>query len=116
MQGNYPEAKMVMADFPPSPEYSHMQLLQPLYDGLVRDSVDPLTADEILDATYQNALRLIKMGNLAGAMDGLLDILRQDKHFHADSVRKMLLSLFEILGANHPLTQQYRRELAMVLF
>jgi putative thioredoxin len=46
----------------------------------------------------------------------LIDILRQDKHFNSDGVRKVLLGLFELLGDNHPLTVSYRRELAMVLF
>jgi putative thioredoxin len=49
-------------------------------------------------------------------MDGLIDILRQDKHYRDDEVRKVLLGLFEVLGKNHPLTRQYRQELAMVLF
>jgi putative thioredoxin len=49
-------------------------------------------------------------------MDGMIDILRQNKHYRNDEVRKVLLGLFEVLGGNHPLSQQYRRELAMVLF
>jgi putative thioredoxin len=49
-------------------------------------------------------------------MDGLLDILRQDKHYHNEEARKVLLGLFEVLGPNHPLTLQYRQELALVLF
>jgi putative thioredoxin len=116
MQGSYSDARMIMSDFPPSPEYSHMEILRPLFDGIVAENADLGTNDEPLDAVYHNALRLIKRGNLAAAMDGLLDILRQDKHFHNDGIRKVLLSLFEILGDNHPLCQQYRRELAMVLF
>jgi putative thioredoxin len=116
MEGAYADAKLIMADFPPSPEYSHMELLRPLFNGLVAEIADPDINDELLDAGYHNALRLIKRGNIAAAMDGLIDILRQDKHFHDDGVRKVLLSLFEILGDNHPLAQQYRRELAMVLF
>lgn len=115
LQGAYSEAKKIMADFPASPEYSRMELLRPLYDGLVTENTVG-TSDEPLDAAYDNALRIIKRGNLAAAMDGLIDILRQDKHFHNDGARKILLGLFELLGDNHPLTMQYRRELAMVLF
>ena len=116
MQGDYTHARLIMADFPPSPEYSHMELLQPLYDSLLAETNSPGTNDDPLDAAYHNAIRLIKRGNLAASMDGLIDILRQDKHFHNEGVRKVLLSLFELLGDNHSLTQQYRRELAMVLF
>ncbi len=115
LQGFYSDAKKIMADFPASPEYSHMELLRPLYDGLVAENMVG-TGDEPLDAAYNNALRLIKRGNIAASMDGMIDILRQDKHFHNDGVRRILLGLFELLGDNHILTMQYRRELAMVLF
>jgi putative thioredoxin len=116
MLGDYSDAKLIIDDFPASPEYSHMELLLPLYGILTDKNSDPATNDEPLYATFHNALRLIKRGNLAAAMDGLIDILRQDKHFFNDGVRKVLLSLFELLGDNHPLTVAYRRELAMVLF
>ena len=49
-------------------------------------------------------------------MDGLLDILRQDKQYRHGEVRKVLVGLFEVLGDNNPLTTQYRNELASVLF
>ncbi len=116
MLGGYSDARLIMDDFPPSPEYSRMELLRPLYDRLIAEKSSPGSSDEPLDAAYHNALRLITRGNLAAAMDGMIDILRQDKHFKNDGVRKMLLGLFELLGDNHTLTLNYRRELAMVLF
>ncbi len=116
MLGDYSDARLIMDDFPPSPEYSRMELLRPLYDRLVAEKSSLGSSDEPLDAAYHNALRLITRGNLAAAMDGMIDILRQDKHYKTDGVRKMLLGLFELLGDNHPLTLNYRRELAMVLF
>jgi putative thioredoxin len=116
MLGDYSDARLIMDDFPPSPEYSRIELLRPLYDRLIAEKSSPGSSDEPLDAAYNNALRLITRGNLAAAMDGMIDILRQDKHFKNDGVRKMLLGLFELLGDNHTLTLNYRRELAMVLF
>jgi putative thioredoxin len=116
MLGDYKDARLIIDEFPPSLEYSHMELLRPLFDGLVAENSAPGSSDEPLNAAYHNALRLIKRGNMAAAMDGLIDILRQDKHFNSDGVRKVLLGLFELLGDNHPLTISYRRELAMVLF
>jgi putative thioredoxin len=116
MLGEYSEAKLIIDDFPASPEYTHMELLRPLYDSLTVKNTSPSAIDDPLMATFENAVRLIKRGNLAAAMDGLIDILRQDKHFYNDGIRKVLLGLFELLGDNHPLTISYRRELAMVLF
>jgi putative thioredoxin len=116
MQGFFPEAKQIMDEFPPSQEFAHMELLHPLFDALSREEINQPIDDDILDAAYRNALRLMMRGNLPATMDGLMDILRQNKHYRYDEARKVLLGLFEVLGDNHPLTQQYRRELAMVLF
>jgi putative thioredoxin len=116
MQGNYPEVKKIIDEFPPSPEYAQMEVIRPLYDALVRDKSNQVSTDNPLEAAYDNALHLTMRGNLPAAMDGIIDILRQDKHYHNDEVRRVLLGLFEVLGTNNPLTQQYRQELALVLF
>jgi len=116
MQGNFSEAKKLIEEFPPSPEYAHMEVIRPLHVALVRGKSELNLLDVPLEASYHNALNLVLRGNLPAAMDGMIDILRQDKHYHDDEVRKSLLALFEVLGTNHPLTQQYRRELASVLF
>jgi putative thioredoxin len=49
-------------------------------------------------------------------MDGLLDVLRQDKHYRGDLPRKVLLAIFQLLGDEDELTRQYRDELASVLY
>jgi putative thioredoxin len=116
MIGDYIEVKKIMDEFPPSPEYARMEVIRPLYNGLVKGNTDEEISDDQLEAEYQNALRLIIRGYIPASMDGLLDILRQDKHYHNEEARKVLLGLFEVLGPNHPLTLQYRQELALVLF
>jgi putative thioredoxin len=116
MQGKFSEVRQIMEEFPSSPEYAHMETLRPLVNAVWAETSSQATTDNPLDAAYHNAIRLILRGNLPAAMDGILDILRLDKRYHNDEARKVLLGLFEILGDSHPVTQQYRRELAMVLF
>jgi putative thioredoxin len=116
MQGNFTRSRDIISNFPTSPEYAFMETLIPLFTALDRASAKPETSDDELEASYQNSLHLILRGNIAAAMDGILDILRKDKHFHEDEARYVLLGIFEVLGNSHPLTQQYRKELAMVLF
>ncbi len=116
MQGKIVEARQIMDGFPSSPEYAHTEILRPLMSSLSGATSHSFATDNPLDAAYHNAIRLILRGNLPAAMDGILDILRQEKHYGNDEARKVLLGLFEVLGDNHPLTQQYRRELALVLF
>jgi putative thioredoxin len=116
MLGSYPEAQRIIDEFPTSSEYGNAQLLQPLLLVLASDFSSDERNDDPLIAAYQNVIRLIHRGNIPASMDGMIDILRQNKHFQDDLVRKVLLGLFEVLGENNPLTLQYRRELAMVLF
>jgi len=116
MQGHFTEAGKLIGEFPASPEYASMEIIRPLYEALAKSKSTAEPPDDLLYAAYRNALHLTRRGNLPAAMDGLIDILRQDKHYRNDEVRKVLLGLFEVMGDNHPLTQQYRQELALVLF
>ena len=75
-----------------------------------------MNTDNALDAAYAQAIRLAKRGNYEAALDGMLDILRQDKRFKDGEVRKVIVALFELLGEESPITQEYRSELASVLF
>ena len=67
-------------------------------------------------AAYQNGLRLAMKGNILAALDGFLDILRKDKHYHNDEVKEVYIALLEILGENHPEVRQYRSDLSNALF
>lgn len=69
-----------------------------------------------LEALYNHSAVLIKRGNMEAALDGLLEVLRQDKRYRDGEARRVILAVFELLGDGDELTQTYRRELAMVLF
>lgn len=118
-QGKGYEGLAILEAFPPSRQYAQAMLLKPyaqaLVDlrqhwGLKDDEEDELAA------AYWNAIRLASRGNILAALDGLLDVLRQDKRYREDQARQVVLSLLEILGEENPLTRQYRNELALILF
>ncbi|NPA93521.1 MAG: tetratricopeptide repeat protein [Chloroflexi bacterium] len=115
-QGKALEALWLLQDFPASREYPAAMRLKPLAEALVWASEQPDFAEEPLEAIYLRALRLIAQGNLPAAMDGLLEVLRADKHYRDGLPKDVMLGLFELLGDEHPLTRQYRQELASVLF
>lgn len=69
-----------------------------------------------LELQYRHVVRLLERGNFAAAMDGLLEVLRQDKRYRDNEAKEVMLSLFALLGDDDELTQTYRRELASVLF
>ncbi len=117
MTGQVEASLVILQRFPPSREYAAAETLRPLAEDLHRLQSSPASSnDDPLDAAYDRALRLVLRGNLEAAMDGLLDILRQDKRYRGGAARKALLALFELLGDENPVTRQYRNELASVLF
>lgn len=115
-QGQPEEAQRILHSFPLSREFTAAESLRPLADALHSVKNGPSYSDDPLEAAYFNALRLVLRSNIPAAMDGLLDVLRQDKRFRGGEVRQVLLALFELLGDSSPLTRQYRQELASVLF
>jgi putative thioredoxin len=116
LQGRGAEALNLLRRFPDGKHYSQAEQLLPLASALARFQSGETYSEDPLEAAYLNALRLIVRSNLAAAMDGLLDVLRQDKHYRDDEVRRVMVGIFELLGDEKPLTRQYRSELAMVLF
>jgi putative thioredoxin len=79
------------------------------------ESSADLPAD-VMEAGYLQTARLLARGNYAAALDGLLELLRRDKHYRNDDARRVFIAALDILGEDDPLTRQYRDELASVLF
>lgn len=116
-QGLGCEAQELLKTVRQGPELVQVERLLPLATYLcnLESDFDDLDV-EPLKAQYWQAGRLLQRGNVEAAMDGYLDVLRQDKQFRGGEPKKVLLGLFELLGDGDPLTESYRRELAMILF
>ena len=69
-----------------------------------------------LDAIFANSLRLAGQGKFPLALDGLLDILRENKYYRERLAHQVILGILEIMGSEDPQTREYRAELASVLF
>jgi putative thioredoxin len=117
MQGRGVDAERLLSRFPPGAEWVAAQKLKPLADLLAKvERGEPAASDDPLEAQLDQAARLIARGNLAAAMDGLLDILRENKTYRKGLPKELLLALFSLLGEGDTLTREYRDELASVLF
>jgi len=114
--GQSSEAIEILDTVLSSREAKTVDILYSLAEALDRLSEPPIRSLSPIETTYQHALRLVKLGNFPAAMDGILAVLRHDKNFRDDEARQVILGLFEILGDENPLTRQYSKELASILF
>jgi len=97
-------------------ELPRAELLRPYALALQRLERNELDEENDLDTLYRNSLQLAAKGKFAIALDGLLDILRQDKHYRDKLAHKTILGILEVMGSEDPDTREYRSELASVLF
>ncbi|NMC52992.1 MAG: thioredoxin [Chloroflexi bacterium] len=114
--GRHQDALVILTSFPTSKEFKQSELLLPYARALSDYHANQLPDENELDAAFHNSIRLAQRGNILAALDGLLDILRQNRHYRSDKARLVFLSLLELLGDEDPQTRQYRAELASTLF
>lgn len=110
------EGLSLLKKFPESRQYVQAQNLIASAVIMNDHKLGKLIVDTDLDAAFASSINLARKGNLLAAMDGLLDILRQDKHYRSGTVRQIFLGLMELYGTDSQQIRQYRSELAAVLF
>lgn len=115
-QGKFQDSLNILNSYPASKDYGSALNLMLLVNTIINIDKENSFSDNPLDAAYNRAIRLIVKGNYPAAMDGLIDIVRENKNYHNGEPRLILLALFDLFGENHPLTQQYRQELVSILF
>ncbi len=114
-QGKAFESRSQLSAFPANREFTRSQTLLPLAEAIDQLRHHPPGGEEDEHkAAYWNAIRLAARGRIALALDGLLDLLREDRRNSA--TRQIILSLLELLGDENPHTRAYRNELASILF
>lgn len=115
-RGTAPEAFTILKDFPDSRQLVQAELLLPLAERLMDLQAGRLPTEADLDALFTRALQMAQRGNIYAALDGLIELLRQDKRYGSGRARQVALGLIELLGDDDPATRSYRNELASALF
>jgi len=65
---------------------------------------------------YLRASRLLDEGDLDGAIQSLIEVLKLNRYLDDDGARKTGVALFTLLGNAHPLTRAHRRMFDMWLY
>jgi len=110
------EAMDVLETIPSAREISQAELLKPYAQVLIDFHNETLPNENDLDAIFYNSIRLASQAKYPIALDGLLDLLRQDKTYQNKIAQQVILGILEIMGEEAPDTRAYRAELASVLF
>jgi putative thioredoxin len=116
LRGESEAARNIFQKFPACKEYNEAERLVPLIKSISDFRAGLLPAENDLDAAFNSSMRLITKLNVFAALDGLFDILRQDKHYRRDKVKQVVLALLELLDQESEPLRQYRKELTSILF
>lgn len=116
LQGRIKRAIEALTGFPASRELQSAEQLLILADHIEIVNQQKNIPEEPLEAAYMNSLRLVTLGNIEAAMDGLLDLLKLNKNFKDGAVKQDIRGLLELMDENDPQTRQYRNEFASILF
>ncbi|HEX7555367.1 MAG TPA: tetratricopeptide repeat protein [Leptolinea sp.] len=116
LRGNSVEANKILRIFPACREYNQAELLIPLMRAMDDLKANMIPDETDLDAAFGNSIRLAVRGNIYASLDGLMDILRQEKHFRRDRAREVALALLELVDQQGTQTLQYRKEMTSILF
>ena len=111
-----PLAREIYERFPASPEFNEVERLLPFLKATDDLQRGRLPSENDLDAAFANSIRLANRGNVLAGIDGLLEILRQDKRFRKEKAHQVVLALLELLDPENDQTRDYRSELASILF
>jgi putative thioredoxin len=110
------EARQILNTLEPDdrPAYDRAQNLKGLL-GWQELSQSP-EGNPDLDGAFAQAIQGAIAGDYGSALESLLAIVSRDRKYRQDGARKAMLTLFEVLGADHPLTPTYRKRLIQSLY
>ena len=110
------DALQILNHFPPSRQSDIAGQLHSFSKLMKQFQENELPNRSPLEATFITSLRLIQMKNYEAALDGLLDIMKQEKDFRSGDAKTVFLAILEMLPDSRINSRKYRMELSSVLF
>lgn len=110
------EAYYILKDFPASPLYDSAGKLLPLVKAMSQYEAGTLPQQEPLDFAFSRAMKFAIDNKYYLAVDGLLEILKQDRNYYDQAVSKVIIGILELIPDSDPQKKQFRSELSTILF
>lgn len=110
------DAYYILKDFPASSQYSQAEILLPLAKAMAQLEESIIPEENDLDYSFIASIKFAKSNKYYQAIDGLLEILKQDRNYRNGLAHKVTLSILELLDDSDPKKKTYRDELASILF
>ena len=91
--------------------------MEAFLDGLVGPPPGERLLDELRERTgYEDAVAALEAGDHERALSLLLERAARAEPEARDEIRRSMVAIFEDLGQDHPLSAEYRRRLAPILY
>ena len=110
------DAYYLLKDFPASKRYNDAEKLLPLAKALSQYVEGKLPENSDSDFAFIAAMRFVMANKYYQAIDGLLEIIKQNRNYGNGIAHKAVLALIELLNDDDPQKNLYRSELASILF
>ncbi len=118
-QNSLESAEKLLAVIQPS-EKPYFQMAQAVR-GLIQFTRELTTltesaAESDLDQDYIQAVKATLGDDYEAALQGFLAIVGRDRKYRQDGARKAMITVFDLLGDDDPLTKDYRKKLMQTLY
>lgn len=114
-QGSFESTEKILATVPEGDKeyYPQAKALRELI-AIKQESANSGTHD--LDEPFFAAIDQVLVENYEAALTQLLDLVSRSRKYRNDGARKAIVMVFELMGDENPLTNQYRRKLTSALY
>jgi putative thioredoxin len=89
---------------------------QALRDLVQLKQASEKASEHELDEPFFAAVQQVLAEDYEAALTGFLEIVSRSRKYRSDGARKAMVMVFELMGNENPLTNQYRRKLTSTLY
>ncbi len=115
LDSNLPRAEELVSPIEEDSEVFDLAEAVRTFAALANKPGDSLP-DKPVRGTYLNAIKSLKARDYAKALEGFIEVIRDDREYDDDGSRKACVAVFKVLGEDHEITQKYRREFSRALY